>query len=115
MNEFIKALSKYVVLFIIHSLFGTPWFYVRYLLTKNYDYNTIKVIDSIPSYTSYLIVAISIIFLIIDFKKHNLKGVIFACIAALFFPLLGVTIFAILLLLEEKKSCETNKSNINAK
>jgi len=111
MNKFIKALSKYVVLFIIHSLFGMPWFYVRFLLIKkyNYEYDTVRAIDYIPSYANYLIIVISIILLIIDFKKYNLKGVVFACIAALFFPLLGVTIFAILLLLEEKKSCETNQ------
>jgi len=105
MNKFIKTLSKYVVLFIIQSLFGMPWFYIRWLLIKNfnYDYDRVRVIDSIPSYADYLIIIISIILLIIDFKKYNLKGVVFACIGALFAPLLGVMIFAILLLLEEKK------------
>ena len=107
MNKFIKILNKYIILIIIQSLFGMPWHHIRSLLTKTYNYcpnpDSINYIDYIPSAVNFLIRIISIMLLIIDFKKYKLRGVIFACIAALFFPLLGVVIFAVLLLLEEKK------------
>jgi cytochrome bd-type quinol oxidase subunit 2 len=108
MNKFIKILNKYVALLIIYALFGMPWHYIRFFFLKNYNYNPDSIIniDSIPTYADYLLCIIVIILLIIDFKKYNLKGVIFSCIAALFFPLLGITILAILLLLDEKKSYE---------
>jgi len=108
MNKFIKILNKYVILLIIDSLFGKPWFYVRYLLLRDREYSDsismINIINTIPTYVDYLFRIIVIILLIIDFKKHNLKGVVFSCIAALFYPLLGITLFAILLLLEENSN-----------
>ena len=99
MNKFIKILSKYVVLLIIDSLFGKPWYYVRFLFLKNREYcdsesiSMINIINSIPDYVDYLFRIIVIILLIIDFKKHNLKGVVISCIAALFYPLLGITLY----------------------
>ena len=99
MMEFIKTINKYVILLIVSSLFGMPWFYIRYLIFLHYPPNTI--VDSIPNLVDYLIRIVIIILLIIDFKKENLKNVVITCIAALFFPLLGIIVFSILLM--EKK------------
>jgi hypothetical protein len=100
MNEFIKTINKYVILLIVVSLFGMPWHYIRYWLFENYSQDSI--INSIPGYVDYLIRIIVIILLVIDFKKYNLKNVIISCISALFFPLLGIVIFAIMYLEKEK-------------
>lgn len=104
MTEFIKIINKYVILLIVSSLFGLPWFYVRYLLFKNYEPESF--IDSIPTIVDYLIRLIVIVLLIIDFKKYNLKDIVLTCIAALFFPLLGIVIFSVLWIENEK-----NKAN----
>lgn len=100
MNEFIKTINKYVILLIVVSLFGMPWFHIRFWLYELYPPESF--VDSIPSIVDYLIRIIVIILLIIDFKKNNLKNVVISCISALFFPLLGNVIFAIMYLEKEK-------------
>ena len=100
MNEFIKIISKYVILLIVVSLFGMPWFYIRFWLYDLYPPGSF--VDSIPGIVDYLNRIITIILLIIDFKKYNLKNVVISCISALFFPLLGIVIFALLYLEKEK-------------
>lgn len=104
MNELIKALNKYVILLTVSSLFGMPWFYIQYLVFK--DFGPDSIINSIPTYIDYLIRLIVIVLLIFDFKKYRIKNVIISCIAALFFPLLGIVTFGILLLGNER-----NKAN----
>ena len=104
MREFIKTINKYAILLIVSSLFGMPWFYLRYLFFKNYVPDSF--VDSIPTIVDYLIRLIVIVLLIIDFKKTNLKNIILTCIAALFFPLLGIVIFSILWIENER-----NKAN----
>lgn len=101
MREFIRTINKYVILLIISSLFGMPWVYLRYLLFP--DYRPDSIINSIPIYIDYLIRLIVIILLIIDFKKNDLKNVVLTCIAALFFPLLGIVVFSIILIESERK------------
>ena len=101
MREFIKVINKYVILLIISSLFGMPWFYLRYLLF--HDYRPDSIVNSIPTIVNYAIRLIVIILLIVDFKKSDLKNVVLTCIAALFFPLLGIVIFSILLIESERK------------
>ena len=100
MNKFIKVINKYVILLIVISIFGMPWFYIRFLIFPNYSYDSI--VNSIPTLVDYLIRLIVIILLIIDFKKYGLKNVLISCIGALFFPLLGIVIFAIMFLGDEK-------------
>lgn len=105
MMEFIKTINKYAILLIVSSLFGMPWFYIRYLIFENYPPNSL--VDSIPNIADYLIRIAIIILLIIDFKKENLKSVVLTCIATLFFPLLGIIVFSILLI--EKKIERNNR------
>jgi hypothetical protein len=100
MNEFIKVINKYVILLIVISLFGMPWFYIRHILFENNIADTI--INYIPAFVEYLIRLIVIVLLIIDFRKYNLKNVVISCIGALFFPLLGIVIFALMLLENER-------------
>ena len=104
MNKFIKALNKYIILFIIVSLFQRLWMYLRAFLYSSVDYDSSKIsyIDYMPTVVDYLITLTTIVLLIIDFRKYQLKNVVIACIASLFFPLLGVVIFAIVFLLNEK-------------
>jgi len=100
MNEFIKTINKYAILLIVVSIFGIPWFHIRSLLYELYPPGSF--LDSIPTIVGYLIRIIVIILLIIDFKKYDLKNVVISCISALFFPLLGIVIFAIMYLGKEK-------------
>lgn len=87
---------------ILSSMFGMPWFYIRHWI---FEYGgPDSVIDSIPTFVSYFFKIIIIIFLISDFKKENLKNLVLTCIAAFFYPLLGVTIFAILMIQKERSS-----------
>ena len=104
MNEFIKTINKYVILLIVVSLFGMPWHYIRYWLFENYSPDSI--VSSLPGYVDYLVRIIVIVLLVIDFRKYNLKNVVISCIGALFFPLLGIIIFAIMFLADER-----NKAN----
>ncbi|GET23008.1 hypothetical protein CLV93_11630 [Prolixibacter denitrificans] len=96
MKDFIKKINKYVILMIVSSLFGMPWFYFRHLI---FEYNgPDSIIESIPTFVDYAIRLTVIILLVIDFKTENLKNVVLTCIAAFFFPLLGIVIFSILLI-----------------
>ena len=104
MNDFIKAINKYVILLIVISLFGMPWMYMRYWLFESYSPDSL--VFRIPTYIDYLVRLVVIILLIIDFKKYNLKNVVISCIGALFFPLLGMVIFAIMFIANQK-----NKAN----
>ena len=106
MNELVKALNKYVILLIVSSLFGMPWFYIRFLVFK--DYGPDSIVNSIPTCADYLIRVIVVILLIIDFKKYKLRNIVISCLAALFFPLLGIVIFGILLLGNEIKPMTDN-------
>ena len=102
MNEFIKIINKYVILLIVVSLFGMPWFHIRIWLYDLYPPDSF--VDSIPTIVDYIIRITVIILLIIDFKKYNLKNVVISCVSALFFPLLGIVLFAIMYL-EKEKAC----------
>ncbi len=104
MTDLLKVLNKYIILLIVSFLFGMPWFYVRHLLFDLNNHETFTLIDSIPSYVNYLIRLIIIIFLIIDFRKENLKYIVLTCIATLFYPLLGVVILSLLLLEKRKEN-----------
>ncbi|WP_321282130.1 hypothetical protein [Marinifilum fragile] len=102
MNKLMKVLNKYIVLFIVSALFGMPWIYVRHLMFDMTNHETFNLVDSIPGYVNYLIRLIVIVLLIIDFRKQKLKHVVLTCIATLFYPLLGVVVFALLMLEKEK-------------
>ena len=107
MNEFIKKINKYVILLIISSFFGMPWLYVRYYIFE-YD-GPDSIIESIPSIIDYLIKLTVIVLLIIDFKKEQLKNIVLTCIAAFLYPLLGIVIFAIMLIDKERKASAQQK------
>jgi len=100
MNEFIKTINKYIILLIVVSLFGIPWFHIRFWLYDLYPPDSF--VDSIPSVVDYLTRIIVIILLILDFRKYKLKNVVIACISALFLPLLGIVIFSLMYLEKQK-------------
>jgi len=105
MKKLIKTLNKYIILLIVSSLFGIPWFYIKNLLYSNYP-NLISVsysyYDYIPTIAEFLIKTAITILIIIDCKKENLSNVILTAIATFCFPLLGIVIFSILLLEKQK-------------
>ena len=102
MREFLRKINKYIILLIISSVFGMPWIYVRYLIFEYQGPDSI--IESIPTIVDYAIRLIVIVLLIIDFNKEKLKYVVLTCIAALFYPLLGIVIFMILLIQKQRIS-----------
>lgn len=102
MNKFFKIINKYIILIIIDSLFGIPWIQIRYWFFGNLQPDSF--INSIPNIVDYLIRIIVIILLIMDYRKFKLKNVVISCISALFYPLLGIVIFAILYLEKEKEN-----------
>lgn len=79
---------------IIDSLLFAPWQY----LFNVFNPETFKNLNDIQTYGDMLVRAFVILFLIIDFKKENLKYVIIACASAIFYPMLGIIIFALLYL-----------------
>lgn len=103
MNKLMKVLNKYLIALIVMSLFGMSWIYVRHLMFDMTNHETFNLIDSITGYVNYLTRLIVIVLLIIDFRKEKLKHVVLACLAALFYPLLGVVVFALLMLEKEKE------------
>lgn len=103
MSKLLKVLNKYIILLIISSLFVIPWIYVNVFMLDSLDRATYDLLQSIPNFVNYLIRLIVIALLIIDFRKENLKHVVLACIAALFYPLLGIVVFALLMLEKEKE------------
>jgi hypothetical protein len=100
MNEFTRLLNKYLIVLIVSTLFGMPWVYLRYLVFENFGPETI--IEYIPKIVEYSIKIIVIILLIIDMRKYKMKNIIVTCFAALLFPLLGIVMFTISLLLQQK-------------
>jgi hypothetical protein len=104
MNKFIKILNKYFILLIVISLFGTPWWYLRLWLFKDFPHDSF--IFMIPNLVDYIIRITTIILLIFDFRKYKLKNVVISCISSLFVPFLGVVIFSIMYLLKEKEISE---------
>jgi hypothetical protein len=107
MTELLKKLNKYIILLIISSLFGMPWIYLKYSL---FEYNgPDSIIESIPTIIDYLIKLTVIVLLIIDFKKEQLKNIVLTCIAAFLYPLLGIVIFAIMIIDKERKASAQQK------
>lgn len=106
MTAFIKKLNKYIILLIIHSLVGMPWIYLRHIV---FEYNgPDTVIESIPTMVEYLVKLAVIFLLIIDFKREKLNNLVLTCIAAFFFPLLGIVIFAVMLIDKEARFTHKN-------
>ena len=100
MKEIIRKLNKYLILLIFESFFGLTWWYLSYWLFPILGRETF--IQMIPTTVTYSIKIIIIIFLIIDFKREKLKGVLLACLATFFYPVLGVVIFILFLIIKER-------------
>ncbi len=95
-----KPLLKYIILIIIDSIIFIPWGGILGFS----DDKVFKNLDNVQTFGDYAIRVITLIFLIIDFKKANLKYVFLACISSLFYPLLGIIVFALLFLEKENKN-----------
>jgi len=107
MNNFIKIINKYIILLIVVSLFGIPWWYLRMWLFT--DYLADSFIYWIPNLVDYIIRFIIIVLLILDFRKYKLKNVVISCISSLFIPFLGIVIFLILYIQKESEISEINE------
>jgi hypothetical protein len=107
MKELIRTLNKYVILLIVSSIFGMPWFYIKNLIFSNYPNIMIvsysySFFDYIPTIAEFLIKITIMVLIIIDCRKENLSNVILTSIATFCYPLLGIVIFSILLLEKQK-------------
>lgn len=106
MSDFIRTLNKYLILLIISALFGVPWMYAKLSIVELTGYY--QFYDQLPTIVDYVTKLVIIVFLIRDFKKDKLGGIVLTCIATLLYPLLGVVILAVLLIDKEKKPLHNN-------
>lgn len=102
MKEFMKLFNKYIIITIVSGLFGMPLIYIRNYFFLDND-QLFTTLGSISTYSNFAIKLILIVLLIIDFKKEDLKYIGLAVAATLFYPFMGVVMFAILYLLKKKE------------
>jgi hypothetical protein len=117
MNDFIKAIEKYAWLLIITELLHTLFYHFSPFIYNKFD--QIEYIYTIPFWITSLTKIATAVLLFLDFKKYHLKNIALACIAPLFFPLLGIMLFAFFFLLkkndEDKSQTEQNREDIKKK
>ena len=104
MKDFYKVLEKYIILLLIQSLFGMPWFYLRFILFDSFSQESI--LNYIPTIAEYIVKITVMILLFMDFKKYDLKLKYLSIISVLFAPLFGIVIFSLLLI---EKNSKVNK------
>ena len=114
MKNLLGILKKYIVLLAIWSAIGIVWAFVQPLfLGQNIsdinDFETYSLVNSLPSYLGYLIRFAIAILLLVDFKKYNLNHKVLTFVATLFYPLLGVVIFALLLMGKSENKASTQQ------
>lgn len=100
MSDFSKTIKKYMILLIISSFSEIMWFYIFYWIFVKLNFE--NHISAMPTFMDYLIRLIVVVLLIFDFKKHQLKNVVMACIAALLYPVFGIVLFSILFLTSKR-------------
>ena len=111
MNNLVGILKKYIVLLIIWSAIEIIWVLVQPIFWEYFaelnDLETFRLINSLHHYVGYLCRFIIAIFLLTDFTKHNLNHKLLTFVTTLFYPLLGVVIFALLLMNKSKNKAST--------
>lgn len=105
-SRIIRPLTKYIVITIIQSITFLPW--NIFLAFSNEK--TFHMLNNFQTYGDYFVKIMTVIFIVIDFKKEKLPYMILACISSLFYPFLGMMIFALLFL--EKESKPADKSSL---
>jgi hypothetical protein len=85
---------------IINSIIFFPW---GMILDLSND-KTFTNLDNFQTYGDYFVKAITIIFLIIDFRKFKFPYLFLVCIATAINPFIGIIIFSILFLESRKES-----------
>ena len=96
---FMKLFNKYIMLVIVSGLLGMPLIYLRNYFFLDND-QVFKILGSIFSYSNWAFKLIFIVLLIIDFKKEELPYIGLAIVATLFYPFMGIVLFAIMYLLK---------------
>ena len=96
MTDLTRKIGKYAIALAVDSLFGLPWFYLRVLLSGSLRHDSL--VDLIPQAVDIAVRLLVVVLLAIDFKKNDLRHAALVCIAALLYPVLGVVLFAILLI-----------------
>lgn len=114
MKNLLEILKKYIVLLVIWSAIGIVWAFVQPMflgqnLADVSDLETYSLINSLPNYLGYLIRFIIAILLLADFKKYNLNHKVLTFVVTLFYPLLGVVIFALLLMGKSENKAGTQQ------
>lgn len=99
-SRLIKPLTKYIVLTIIQSITFLPWNMVLDFSNEK----TFHLLNDFQTYADYFVKIMTVIFIFIDFKKEKLPYITLACISSLFYPFLGMVIFALLFLERENKA-----------
>lgn len=100
MKEYIRTINKYVILLIIETLFSMFGIYISFRLFGVSDFENIRVV---PVLVDYLIRLVIIVLLIFDSMKYKLKYTFVSCVAALFYPLLGIVVFSVLMISKQTK------------
>lgn len=98
-SKLLKPLLKYSMLFILDSFLFAPWAQLFRIL----DHITWEELDQLQTLGDYLLRIVTVIFLLLDCKKAKVNYTLFVCLAGLFYPLLGVVLFALLFLEQQQK------------
>ncbi len=101
-SKLLKPLTKYIVITIIHSIVFLPWNMMGLDVFKP---QTFEMLSNIQTYGDLSVKIITAVFIFIDFKKEKLPFMVLACISSLFYPFLGIVMFALLFLEKENKAC----------
>jgi len=101
-STLLKHLTKYIILMIINAIIFFPWGYI----IDVFDHQTFKNLDTFQTFGDYFVRLMTVLLLIIDFRKEKLPFMLLACVSSIFYPLLGIIIFSLLYLekLKEKAS-----------
>ena len=96
-NSLFDKLFKYIIILLIDSLLFTPWAPISNL-------QHFILYDEILTYGDYVIRLTTVILLLFDLRKEKLQYLVLGVLGGLFYPLLGITILAILYLEKQTKA-----------
>lgn len=99
-SKLLKILTKYIVIMLIHSVIFFPWMMI---LNVSND-RLFETVDDIQTYGDYFVKIITALLIFLDFKKEKLPYIAIACVSSLFYPFLGIVIFALLYLEKQNKA-----------
>ena len=99
-SKLIKPLTKYIIITIFHSMVFFPWNMILDMSKPQ----TFEALNNFQTYGDLFVKIMTAIFLFVDFKREKLPFTILVCISSLFYPFLGIVVFALLYLEKENKA-----------